>query len=106
MPASAYIEPELPRVARADSRTDIRPASDAAGFETRTDAAARQPDAATPPSYIDPAPEPQGGARSRGFWWWLFGTDSITRSNREVDLKWERMHKRMQEARERRREQA
>lgn len=44
--------------------------------------------------------------RSRSFWWWLFGTDSVTRSNRDVDLKWQRMQQRMREARDRRRGQA
>ena len=41
-----------------------------------------------------------------GFWWWLFGTDSIARANREADIRWERMRQKMREARERRREQA
>lgn len=41
--------------------------------------------------------------RGHGFWWWLFGTDSITRANREVELRWQRMHARIKEARDRRR---
>lgn len=41
--------------------------------------------------------------RGHGFWWWLFGTDSITRSNREAELRWQHMHARIKEARDRRR---
>lgn len=41
----------------------------------------------------------------RGFKWWLFGTDSVSRATRESDLKWERMRQNIQEERDRRREQ-
>lgn len=44
--------------------------------------------------------------RGHGFWWWLFGTDDITRSNREAEIRWQRMHARIKEARDRRRERA
>ncbi len=55
---------------------------------------------------IDREPGTIPRARGRGFWWWLFGTDNVTRSNRESELRWQRMHQRIQEARERRREKA
>lgn len=41
--------------------------------------------------------------RGHGFWWWLFGTDNIVQSNREAELRWQRMHARLKEARDRRR---
>ncbi len=41
--------------------------------------------------------------RGLGFWQWLFGTDSIARSNREAELRWQHMHARIKEARDRRR---
>lgn len=40
-------------------------------------------------------------AKGRGFWWWLFGTDNVRRSNRESELRWELMHQRLQQARSR-----
>lgn len=59
-----------------------------------------EPDGRTAP---DGAVRPQTGS---GFWWWLFGTDNVSRSNRESEIRWERMRQKMQEARERRREKA
>ncbi len=41
----------------------------------------------------------------RGFWYWLFGTGSIARSNRENDLKVDRMRQNIRDAREKRRQQ-
>lgn len=41
----------------------------------------------------------------RGFWYWLFGTGSISRSNRENDLKVDRMRQNIRDAREKRRQQ-
>ncbi len=41
----------------------------------------------------------------RGFWYWLFGTNSVRSSNREVELRWEQMHQSVRDARERRRSQ-
>lgn len=43
--------------------------------------------------------------RGHGFYWWLFGTSSISRANREAEMRWQKMHERIREARERRREQ-
>ncbi|MFM9939841.1 MAG: Clp protease N-terminal domain-containing protein [Hyphomicrobiaceae bacterium] len=57
-------------------------------------------------STLDREPSMIPQARGRGFWWWLFGTDDVSRSNRESELRWERMHRRIQEARLRRREKA
>ncbi|MDX2157130.1 MAG: Clp protease N-terminal domain-containing protein [Hyphomicrobiaceae bacterium] len=42
----------------------------------------------------------------RGFWYWLFGTDDVSRSHRESDLKVDRMRQNMRETKERRRGQA
>lgn len=42
----------------------------------------------------------------RGFWFWLFGTSSVLRANRENDLKIDRMRQNIRDARERRRTQA
>jgi hypothetical protein len=44
--------------------------------------------------------------RQDGFWYWLFGTDSVLRANRETDLKAGRMQQNIKEARERKRMQA
>jgi hypothetical protein len=78
-----------------DDGVDFRPATASTlGAPDGVDVRDRQGDAAVP------AEQPQ---RRRGLWWWLFGTDSITRSNRESELQWERMHQRMRDARERRR---
>lgn len=95
---TSYSEPSpMPRVARPD-----------ASFDVRTDAARPTAEAAPDGAYADAAlaEQPELVVRGRGFWWWLFGTDNVNRSNREVELRWARMHKRLQEARERRREQA
>lgn len=41
----------------------------------------------------------------RSFWYWLFGTSSVTQANRENDLKIDRMRQNIRDARERRRPQ-
>lgn len=51
----------------------------------------------------DYALPPQPG---RGFWYWLYGTDSVTRANRENILQVSRMRQNIRDARERRRNDA
>ncbi|HRD78976.1 MAG TPA: hypothetical protein PK264_24060, partial [Hyphomicrobiaceae bacterium] len=35
--------------------------------------------------------EPSGSS----FWWWLFGTGSVRRANRGLDVRWDRMRERL-----------
>jgi predicted nucleic acid-binding Zn-ribbon protein len=59
------------------------------------------------PEAVDPVFEPdRERARTGGFWWWLFGTSSVTQANRDAEIRWQKMHERLREARERRRTRA
>ena len=50
-------------------------------------------------------PAPTAG-EGHGFWWWLFGTRSVSQANRDAEIRWLKMHDRLKEARDRRKERA
>jgi hypothetical protein len=99
--APVSVDTRLPNVIAAGDavRTEVR-------GETRERPIAERevPPELPPAAESEPVIVPQ--PRGRGFWWWLFGTDNVRRSNRESELRWERMRQRLQETRERRRGQA
>ena len=105
VPAAAAQRVETARVERADRYVDALgrtafPASEAPGRDpAMRDASLRQPDARDSAAPVVPS-------QRRGFWWWLFGTDSVTRANREAAINWQRMQQRIKETRDRQRERA
>ena len=90
----------LPNVARGSVGSSLSRAEQAARDNRRPPAL--QPVGQTADPLIEPAPVATG----RGFWWWLFGTGSIAEANREAEIRWQKMHERLREARDRRRERA
>lgn len=46
------------------------------------------------------------GPRARSFWYWLFGTPSVSAANRDAGMRFERLQQQLRDARERRRGEA
>lgn len=82
---------------------DVRSATEANASSLPTDATETSLSTA---SVAGPTPVQLPRQPGRGFWWWLFGTDNIRRSNRDSELRWEVMHQRLQRAKSRLRDKS
>lgn len=104
------LPPEITQTAVVDDRRMPQVVSERAKPRIEVDESPATGEVSTVTKVAVQADEPEiievPAEKRTGFWWWLFGTDSIARANREADIRWERMRQKMREARERRREQA
>ena len=89
----------LDKLSSFELPTGIKPASVSTEADTQNLAPTKAGDVSAEDFEL---PEPPGS----GFWYWLFGTSSVTRANRRSNLEVARMRRNIRDARERRRMQA